>query len=77
MAHCSVGLNVNKEYLNTNFDGYKLSLNSIPVYKKRLEFGKYTYFRSLFSHSLTVRLYNVAQQVDLGIIFTPLYVFFD
>ena len=77
MAHCSVGLNVNKEYLNTNFDGYKLSLNSIPVYKKRLEFGNYAFFRSLFLASLTVGLNDIPQQVDLGMDITPLCGSFD
>ena len=40
MESCCVNLNIDREKLNSNFDGYKLSLDSIPAYKKRLEFGK-------------------------------------
>ena len=37
----SVELKICKNLINSNFEGYKLSLDSLPIYKAQISNGKY------------------------------------
>lgn len=41
-------LRPNKKLLDTNFSGYKLSLDSIPVYRHTVEKGEYIFYETNF-----------------------------
>ena len=49
MATNNVSLQIQKDLINNKFNGYKLDLDKIPVYKQTLEFGKLAviYFEKL------------------------------
>ena len=40
MTTNNVSLQIQKDLINNKFNGYKLDLDKIPVYKQTLEFGK-------------------------------------
>ena len=40
MANSCVSLQIDRSLIDSNFDGYKLSLDSIPLYKHQFEFRK-------------------------------------
>lgn len=47
MSNKLLELRINKEFIDSNFEGYKLSLDEIPSINYKLPFGK---FSTIFFH---------------------------